>query len=68
MAELKDSLKVVGISLLATYFTLAVLLGFATVHQNCKILDQKEEIELQKKEIQRLRESLLFYIESSQKK
>lgn len=68
IADLKDSLKVVGISLLVTYFTLSVLLGFATVKQNDRILDQQEQIQEQQKKIQRLEESLDFYIRSSHKK
>lgn len=68
IADLKDSLKVVGTSLLVTYFTLSILLGFAAIKQNDKILDQQEQIEEQRKKIQRLEESLDFYIKASQKK
>lgn len=68
IADLKDTLKVVGISLLVAYLTLSVLLGFATIKQNDKILDQQEQIEEQRKKIQRLEESLDFYIRASQKK
>lgn len=67
IADLKDSLKIVGISLLVTYFVLSVLLSFAAVTQNNKILDQKEQIEEQQKKIQRLEESLDFYIRASQR-
>lgn len=68
IADLKDSLKIVGISLLVTYFVLSVLLSFAAVTQNNKILDQQEQIQEQQKKIQRLEESLDFYIKASQKK
>ena len=68
MAELKESLKTVCICLLVTYFTISVLLSFAAVSEHDKVIDQKEQIEEQRKEIQRLRESLIFYIEASQRK
>jgi Na+-transporting NADH:ubiquinone oxidoreductase subunit NqrC len=66
--ELKETIKVVGVSLLVTYFVISVLLSFAAITQNNKILDQQEQIQEQQKKIQRLEESLDFYIKASQKK
>lgn len=66
--DLKEIIRNVGVILLTSYFTIAVLLSFAAIVQHEKILDQQERIQKQEKEIKELKESLFFYIESSQKK